>query len=542
MKRNRLILWILTALSSVLLSLPFLVPHCGFLALAGFVPLLCADRIASATDTRHFWIWHYSCFLLWNLISTFWVCFSTVGGGLFASFANALQMSLIFGLFRVSKRRFKGVLPYIFLVFAWLAWEHLYYDAQISWPWIVLGNAFARSIRSIQWYEFTGVLGGSLWIWTANLAVFGLMVSFADDLWGRWNRKAKASAAAGLLLLIAGPFVLSSVIWHNYEEVEDPVEVLVLQPNIDPYQKFEQLTQEEQNEIAFAQIEEIFPDSTSFDSPTLILTPETFANDVITNDWKLSRSLTAYAEMLGRHRNANLLFGASSYDYVYSREAPDRLARKVGNGVWLVSHNSAMIMDASNRPEICHKSKLVVGVEMIPYPALFEPIDRALGGVMGRCVGQSEVSNLNMRSADGDSLIPVGCAICYESVYGDYCTGYARKGARLLTVMTNDAWWGDTPGYHQHLSYASLRAIENRRSLARSANTGISALINQRGEIIARTSWWEKETLHGTLNLNGKMTFFTRHGDYIGKIATFIAALMTLALLVRLVINRSRKK
>lgn len=535
-------MWILVVLSSALLSIPFLVPHCGFLALVGFVPLLCADRIASATGTRHFWIWHYSCFLLWNLAATFWVCFSTVGGGLFASFANALQMSLVFGLFRLSKKRFGGVLPYIFLAFAWLAWEHLYYDAQISWPWLVLGNSFARSIGSIQWYEFTGVLGGSLWIWASNLAVFGLMASFADDLWLRWNAKAKTAVVAGLVAVIAGPFILSSVIWNKYEEKEDPVEVLVLQPNIDPYQKFEQLSQAEQNEIALAQIEEVFPDSTAFDAPTLILTPETFANDVITNDWKLSSSLKAYADMLGRHRNANLLFGASSYDYVYGQKAPDRLARKVGNGVWLTSHNSAMIMDASNRPEICHKSKLVVGVEMIPYPSVFEPIDRALGGVMGRCVGQKEISNLNMRSADGDKLIPVGCAICYESVYGDYCSGYARKGARLLTVMTNDAWWGDTPGYHQHLSYSSLRAIENRRSLARSANTGISALINQRGEIVARTSWWQKETLHGTLNLNGKKTFFTRHGDYIGKIATFMSALMILALLVGLVTKGKRKK
>lgn len=541
MKRNKLLMWLLVALSAVLLSVPFLVPHCGFVALVGFVPLLCAERIATATGTKHFWIYHYTCFLLWNLIATFWVCFSTVGGGLFASFANALQMSLVFGLFRLSKKRFKGVLPYIFLAAVWLAWEHLYYDAQISWPWLVLGNAFARSIGTIQWYEFTGVLGGSLWIWLVNLAVYGMMSSFADDLWLRWNRKAKAAAIAGFVLVVAGPFVLSAVLWNRYEEKENPVEVLVLQPNIDPYQKFESLTQAEQNEIAFAQIEEVFPDSTSFDAPTLILTPETFANDVITNDWKLSHSIGSYVEMLGRHRNANLLFGASSYDYVYSRNAPDKLARKVGNGVWLVSHNSAMILDASNRPEICHKSKLVVGVEMIPYPFIFEPIDRALGGVMGRCVGQKEISNLNMRSADDGTVIPVGCAICYESVYGEYCSRYARKGAQLLTVMTNDAWWGNTPGYRQHLSYASLRAIENRRSLARSANTGISALINQRGEIVARTSWWQKETLHGTLNLNSEKTFFTRHGDYIGKIAAFLSALLILALLVRLVVNRKKK-
>ncbi len=90
--------------------------------------------------------------------------------------------------------------------------------------------------------------------------------------------------------------------------------------------------------------------------------------------------------------------------------------------------------------------------------------------------------------------IPVGCAICYESVYGEYCTRYVRNGARLLTVITNDAWWGDTPGYKQHLSYSCLRAIETRRWIARSANTGISAIIDPSGKIVSQTSWWQPET------------------------------------------------
>lgn len=179
---------------------------------------------------------------------------------------------------------------------------------------------------------------------------------------------------------------------------------------------------------------------------------------------------------------------------------------------------------------------------MTPYPAFFTKLDDWLGGVMGRCVGQKEISLLDCISYDNygnivDS-IPLGCAVCYESVYGEYCTGYIRKGAEALTVITNDAWWGDTPGYRQHLSYASLRAIETRRDIARCANTGISAIINQKGDVVAHTSWWQQEVLSGCINLNNKQTFFVREGDIVGRICSFFFLLLLIAMVVRLVVNR----
>ena len=121
-------------LFAVLMSLPFLVPHCGFISLFGIVPLLCMERIASMSGVRRVWVYHYSAFVLWNAFTTFWVCNATVGGGIFAVLANALQMSLIFGVFRLSRKRFSGVLPYIFLMTLWIAWERAYFDADISWP------------------------------------------------------------------------------------------------------------------------------------------------------------------------------------------------------------------------------------------------------------------------------------------------------------------------------------------------------------------------------------------------------------------------
>lgn len=535
---RKLTILLLVVISSALLSVPFLVPGTGWLSLVAFVPLLWAEDIATGDGMKGFCWWHYLCFVLWNAATTFWVCNATVGGGIFAILANALQMSLVFGLFRWSRKWLSGALPYLFLAFAWIAWERWYLtSAQISWPWLVLGNAFARTSGWIQWYEYTGTLGGSLLVWAANLSVFGILESLACGRWMTFNRKAKSAALLGTLALFVAPPVVS--LFLRPEPCEETLDVIVAQPNIDPYDKFGGMTQEEQNELLLRQFGDL-PDSI----PVLLVAPETFTGDVVTNDPSSSPTMRRFTAFLQEHPNANLLVGASSRTYLKRALRPSHTARRAGNGVWMESHNSALMLDAFSSPELFHKSRLVVGVEMTPYPAFFCKIDDWLGGVMGHCIGQKEIGPLHFNeyvrdSTAGDSsvsvseTIPVGCAVCYESVYGEYCTEYVRNGARLLTVITNDAWWGDTPGYVQHLSYSCLRAIETRRWIARSANTGISAIIDPSGKVVSHTSWWQPEVLKGKVGLSDGKTFFVLHGDFIGRLATLMAALILLATLVR---------
>ena len=550
MKKRKLLLWSLVLLFAVLMSLPFLVPHCGFISLFGIVPLLCMERIASMSGVRRVWVYHYSAFVLWNAFTTFWVCNATVGGGIFAVLANALQMSLIFGVFRLSRKRFSGVLPYIFLMTLWIAWERAYFDADISWPWLVLGNSFARSIGSVQWYEYTGALGGSLWIWACNLTLFALMVALSDGSWQRSNIKARAAAAVWTVIVFAGPFVWSSVIWHGYDEKSDPLEVCVFQPNIDPYNKFQALTQQQQNSIILEQMEGACPlpvQASPRDSllssgrrkPLLLLAPETFTGNVVVGDYSSSVTWRRFVSFLKERPGTNMIFGASAYSIFSSEDRPSHTARQMRDGRWLESHNSALMVDGTGRTEIFHKNKLVVAVEKTPYPAVFCRIDDWLGGVMGRCVGQDSISVMHC-VAPADT-VTVGCAICYESVYGEYYTGYVRKGAEAMAIITNDAWWGDTPGYMQHLSYASLRAIETRRSIARCANTGISCFIDQRGVIHDASPWWQKAVLHGYINRNDEVTFFVAHGDITGRVCTFVAGLLALALLANILAVSRRK-
>ena len=534
MKKNRSAQMLaLAAVFVLLMSLPFLVEGCSWLILVGFVPLLCMERVASETGMKHFWWWHYGAFVAWNAVTTFWVCNATVGGGIFAILANALQMSLVFGLFRWVKRRMKegGSVPYLFLAAAWIAWEKYYLTvAQISWPWLVLGNAFAGTSSLVQWYEFTGTLGGSLWVWASSLSVFGLMVALSDGRFSvRWNGKARVAAVVGTVLVLFGPMAWSAILWNRFEEQSDAtLPVVIGQPDFDPYHKFGGMTQDEQNAVLLDLFAQGLKDTEASDR-VLLLGPETFTSDILCDDVPSSRTFRRFRSFLSEHPEAEILFGASTWSVYDQKERPSANARRFGDGTWYETHNSALLMDSLGRYSIYQKSKLVPGVEMLPYPSVLGPIDdKLLGGVSGRNVGQKEVSNLTFRKD-----LPIGCAVCYESVYGEHCAKYVRQGARLLAVITNDAWWGDTPGYRQHLNYARLRAIETRRDIARCANTGISAIIDQKGRILQRTAWWEPTVLKGTVNLSARETFFVRAGDFVGRISVFLFVLLLAAALIR---------
>jgi apolipoprotein N-acyltransferase len=128
--------------------------------------------------------------------------------------------------------------------------------------------------------------------------------------------------------------------------------------------------------------------------------------------------------------------------------------------------------------------------------------------------------------------------ICYESIWGEYVAKAVSKGAQFIAVITNDGWWGNTSGKDQHLAYAKLRAIETRRWVARSANTGISGFINQRGDVVKKSGWWVSTALEADINLNDELTFYVKYGDYIAQGGCYGSGLFALLL----IINSFRKR
>ena len=173
----------------------------------------------------------------------------------------------------------------------------------------------------------------------------------------------------------------------------------------------------------------------------------------------------------------------------------------------------------------------MVGVENFPYQDILKPvlgdvmID--LGGTVAMKTTQPDREVFTLK--DSVSTAPI---ICYESIYGEYVTGYVKNGAQFLSIITNDAWWGNTAGHRQHASYAKLRAIETRRSVARSANTGISEIIDPTGKVTHKLGYEKQGTLSGKIILNDEITFYALHGDYIARISKFLALFIFLFAIV----------
>ena len=534
MKQNKT-LALLMVLFTALISLPYLVPHLGFLSLVALVPLLCAERIATMVGKKRFFWWYFAAFLAFNLATTWWVCKATVGGGLFASFYSALFMSAIFAVFRVARKRFSGIVPYIFLAAAWIAWERFNLThAQLSWPWLILGNAFGRSVSLVQWYEITGALGGSLWVWLSNIAVFSLLVSLSDGRWWRWNSKARVAAIVSTVLVTLGPAIASEIRFATYEERSDAgtLDVVLAQSNFDPWHKLHYTPQSEQNAQVIGLFEKHLHSRENSDSLLLMLIPESFSSDIWLNDPEAAPTWRSFSALVASQANANLIFGASTHEAFRRASAPSPLARQMKDGTWYQSYNTAFITDGAAYSDHRNKCKLVVGAESTPYPKIFAPIDDMLGGLMGRCVPDRQARCFEIRGrGEDDRRLRTGVAICYESIYPELCKQYVDDGAQMLSVITNDGWWGDTPGYRQHFSYSRLRAIELRRDVARCANTGISGFINQRGDVVSQSGWWVPDVLESKVNLSSEKTFFATYGDIVGRVCTFVC-LMLLALLI----------
>ncbi len=512
-------------LSGILFSLAWTQWGMGWSLLFAFIPLLFVEeeiyQKRSELKSINVFYYAYISFFTWNLISTWWVSNSTLFGGITAVVLNSLWYAILFWIFHIIKRRAGIHTGYSALIFLWLAFENIYINGEISWVWLVLGNGFANNTGLIQWYEYTGALGGSLWVLLVNVLLFNFIIHIVKykTIFGQYT------FTILLLLIIAGPIVVSQLILNNYHEKKNPISVSLIQPNIDPYNdKFGGMSQQEQLNKMLNLIE-----TKSNSKADFFVFPETAIDRVWENNFDESASILRIKEFMKSYPKSSLITGATTR-YLYEDGSSSATSRAYPPQTQLQYDvfNTALQINSSDSLQKYHKSMLVIGVEMTPYPAffnLFKDYIIDLGGTTGN-LGKQEERGIFYNSKNQARIGPV---ICYESIYGDFVTGYIRRGANALFIITNDAWWGDTPGYHQHLSFAKLRAIENRRSIARCANTGISAIINQKGEIEKQTKYWEADALNGTINLNSDLTYFSINGDFIGRVSKFISLLILLS-------------
>jgi len=531
----KLTLWSLIILFVLLMGIPYFTKGLGWLSLIGFAPLLLMESICEKRQVKRTFWYCFAAFLLFNLFTTWWLWCVAPMAMVMANLVNTLAMSIVFALFRLVKRlcrnsatAVRNLIPYLFLPAAWMGWERVYQQIEISWPWLTLGNSFSTTVSLVQWYENTGVLGGSLWIFVCSLLAFATLSYFLDH-----NKMATALTATLLMAAVIIPSAISLMRYYTYEEKGDAVEVALAQPNVDPFMKYGYIPQDSLDNRILELFDSVITPKTQY-----IVTPETFTYNIDLQNPLMNASYQKYVKYLEKYPDVDMLLGSLTYLSMFTPAKPTPTARKYGFA-WVDLYNTAMVIDHNGfltKEQCYHKSKLVPGVEFIPYIDALSWLGPIFEKFGGSSTSYARLKKMNAVANRGPlRFAPI---ICYESVYGDYCTGAMRDGANVIAVITNDGWWGNTPGHTQHFNFAALRAIENRRDVIHVANNGTSGFINQRGDVLCETPWWVETAITGELHPNEKLTYFSKHGDVIGKVSEMAAICLLLAALVFCVLDR----
>lgn len=530
----------LALLSGILIAAAWPVNGLAPLAFVAFVPLLfLQDRIGDRKNPEKgsiFWL-SFITFVVWNALATWWVWNTTALGSIAMILLNSLFMSCVFAIYHFAKTRlYDNKKGYFLLIIFVLAFEYLHLNWQLNWPWLNIGNVFSHYYTWVQWYEFTGSAGGTIWVLASNILIYKyLLIVFHKDSAGEdskisFDKKVRRYTVAVVAILFI-PLIISKIMYYSYKETGDDVEIVVVQPNLDPYTEEFVLSAPQIIDRNLSVAAPLVTENTRF-----VVSPESaIQEDIWLENIDKYFSIKKLRDFIAEHPTTCYVIGISALGLAPDDAADDFAARKfIDVEKYFYAYNTATLITPDSI-QIYHKSRLTPGVEMMPswwITRWLANLAIDLGGTVGTL---KKDSSAKVFSFDNHK---VGTLICYESAFGEYVTDFVKNGAEILFVITNDGWWGDSPGYRQHLEFSSLRAIETRRSVARSANTGVSAFINQRGDIIERSNYWEQTALRNVLKTNDKQTFYVRCGDYLNKIAAILAFLAVVLSVINIVTKR----
>lgn len=520
----------LAALSGLLIAIAWPVRGLAPLAFIAFVPLLYIQ------DKCYSFGLSYITFLIWNALTTWWVWKTTALGTIGMIALNSMFMTCVFWAYHFAKTRlYNNQKGYYLLIIFVLAFEYLHLNWQLNWPWLNLGNVFSHYHTWVQWYEFTGIAGGTIWVLATNILIYKyLLLSFRVEQ--SVVEKSPKSMLYSILIpcIVLIPLIISKIQYHCYAEKGSDLEIVVVQPNLDPYSEEFTLTPKQIMERNLSVAEPLMTDNTRF-----VVSPESAIQE---NIWieRIDKyySIKELRRFIANWPQTCYVIGISTNGLAPDGCENDFAARKFYDvDKYYYSYNTAALI-TEDSIQLYHKSKLTPGAEAMPSWWILRMIKDSsldLGGTVGTLKKDTVARTLSFDNHK------VGVLICYESVFGDYVSKFVKNGADLLFVITNDGWWGNSPGHKQHLEFSKLRAIETRRSVARSANTGISGFINQRGDIIEQSNYWEQTALRNTLKTNDKQTFYVRHGDYLYKISVYLTALLVALTIVKLIFGKQWK-
>ncbi len=454
---------------------------------------------------------------IFSLITIYWVGswqkesdpFLMISGALLL-FVNPVQLLIPSTLYYFTKKLFKrNIALYVFPLF-WISYEYFTMITEIHFPWVTLGNGLSLFNDFIQAADIIGSLGLSLIIIYINIFLYKAFINFKIS-----EKKFYLNFSTAVLIFIA-VLIYGFIQKSSYDVSGKKIRIGLIQPNLDPWDKWSMgdlnsllnlylgLSQEAINEGA-----------------QLLIWPET-ALPVYLMDGNHQSIVDSLYKFLERNK-IYLLTGMPDLIYYNKADHPDDAKYSKAGDFYYSTFNAIILLSPSTRDiQRYGKSKLVPFGEKVPYadkiPFLGSLIKWGVG-ITGWNIGRDttvfslpfpEAKNKSIAYSKTDSLHIDGL-VCYESIFPDFVAQFVDKGAEMIAIVTNDSWYGKLSGPYQHKEYASLRAVENRRSVVRAANGGISCIINPLGVTQTETKMFEKFFVVGDVTIENKKSFFTKN-------------------------------
>ena len=538
----------LSILTGLLLSLAWYVRGAAIIIMLAFVPLFWLSDISLKEGKRNAFgrgiLLFYPAFFVFNLITTYWIAYCTLPGAAAAVIANALLQTLVFAAWHACRKQVQNrILQAIMLIFFMVSFEYLHLNWDLTWPWLTLGNVFATMPAMVQWYSVTGTLGGTVWILLCNFLVYCEPLTKKE----RERHPRKYGSILTLCCLVL-PMLISVIMYEVVERKIDsstPIEAVIVQQNTDPWEEEYRLTNEEEIQRVLEVAKPFINEKTN-----LVITPEsaiahTIEMKALKNHTFLQgdtrfEGFALFDSVITLYPNLNFVLGLSTVSISDHKISP--VSQECNPGVFMEFYNTAGFYNKNGLVSHYHKSRLVPGVEKMPFPKIFGFLEKALIKLGGSnsSLGNDTEQRTFAFEVDGKPL-RIGTAICYESVYGELVAKFVRNGANVLAVITNDSWWDDSPGHRQHFDMAQLRAVETRRYVLRAANGGFSGVIDPTGRVLAKTDYGTRTAIQTIVGAQKGDTFYVKHGDYIARIAIPFTIIGVLYAVVLAFIRRKRK-
>ena len=494
----------------------------GLILLIAFVPFFLIENYLFENPKRFtpnaFFIYLLPGFVIFSLIALGWMRVASITGAICVIMGLSFLMAFTTWLAHIVRLRSGNLPGFISMITFWLGYEYISLNINIISPWLNLGNGLSKDILFIQWYDVTGTAGGSLWILLSNLFLAIVLVTSLA------KKKKNAVYLIIWLLIIIIPSFASIYRYYTIKlNNQNGSEVIIIQPNTDPYTEKFTIPFEDQLKKVITQANSRITEKTEW-----VITPETTIDDPANlDDLANDKYVKMIKGMIKQYPRIDVVTGLVTYRlYPAMKEAPTVSARKIdASGLYYDHFNSAVQIDSGKSFGIYHKSKLVPGIEMQFSNGPGRFITRILPYLGGTRWGYG-IQEDRVCFEHTSTFMKIAPVICYESVFGKFVTDYVKKGAEAIFIITNDGWWKNTNGYKQHLYYASLRAIETRRPVVRAANTGVSSLIDIRGNRTYETGWWTRAIIKGEIYPETRITTYVKYGDSLLVGSLFISGII----------------